>query len=1643
MQKLLGKIAAFAMVMAMTLTFVPLCAMAEADDSALSTNVTVPFHKDITYSFSDGTTTKSNSYRIPSMVTLNDGTIVAASDIRWNTTYDGGGLDTIVARSSDGGVSWDYSIANYLGDNGNEYNGSSTCFIDPCLTVAEDGKTLYMLCDLYPYGVALNGEKETAPSTKVGFDSNDNLLLRANNHSSYDYYLKDGNIYSTNGTAVSGYTVDDHFNLYYNGEYKSNLFFADSPYKVVRTGFLYLTKSTDGGATWSEPTLLNLKTSSEQVCLVGPGRGITTADGTMVFPVYSYSGTTEGQKMGFVYSTDEGKTWQRSDGCGVSWSSEAAVVEVGTGTLRFFYRCDAKKLCYIDYDMSAKKWGSAVTTSVVTNSDTQLSAITYSKTSDGKQVILVSCPTGPNAKGSDNNDGSCRLNGRIFTGVVNADKTMTWNSDSINVNGVDAKDTDGSMPYTEEEGFFAYSCLTERADGSVAVLYENQQNGWGYGSDKYFTMNMKAYDASALGLTFDSSESGGEEGGDVVVPDVPAGVVSANGVTISSDNVTFTGLTAESVTPPTADYIKKAIAFDVTPYTANGAYTGSARVTMTIPENWNASNVFGYVKESNGDLTVLAGTASADGTFTYTTPHFSETGIFEATSRAAVNSTTVTLEIGKISDPIVVSSTANVGTQGTFTTTDGAVRYTVTYIDQPGATNNEKMDSLKDGDQIVISDGNGNYLKRNNNSISSESSISEATVWRVYGSNNSWTIVDESGSTDYYLRPGSNKLSVNSSAGSFKWSYNDNGFNYANIYYLCYQNSSWTMARRNISGYGAAYTVTQSEAEKSTSVTFTGLDVTDGTEVTIGEGANAVTYNVIVKAKAVTKPVSLLTDDSDTLDALADLKFSGSDYEVTYATDSELVDVDEDGNITSGAMDGIATVTATVKNASGKTVGTVTYNITVSAIKVNGTKNVYVPVNDIAEISNLSGDVYDNMFDTSLATYTYKNGVLTLTGVKSSETYTPIVVGTTQYNVYVVPKNTMSGTTIKKYIDITVDQLDNVTVYYAINAGHLYKIEKPGVLIDQTYMDGFNIMFFAVPDEGYALTHMGATNSNDQYYSLSNGVRADGSDSAAWPFDNPDQSTIPNSDSHSDWVEGHGFRWGLLQGNMDIPGMRDLFTRALVLGADGTNTFTKNSTNDDLVTNLSFKAEKLPTLEKEIIGYKRAGELKEGDTENENLNINGYTDYYKYDEDVTLEFGDTLLYQFIVNSYSTNVIYTNIELTDSKINYIQEITDGTFNTKGVNNYYAQYVITTNDINNYVGGKFVNDAQLKYSYSSKYSSGVYGGEASDEATCEIIGVVSYAWVEGTPEGIVNDTTTYGLPNSERVIVGGKFGIKEYQGSRSYTDKNGVKWVYTNEWGVKQNQDGNEVWFEVTPEILKAEYTMNKSRSITFYGRWKEEDKYTVTYSWSGDAPQSKTPPTGDQYYEGEQYTVDNTYKVGDVVTEDGIKYTFQGWKLNGEGGILNGQQQTMGTTDVTYYGSWTKTANTASLTISKSISGGGTADSDQSFLFNVKGEGVDLTVSVKAGGSVTIDGLTVGKTYTITELTDWSWRYNLQSITGGNTTEGNSVTKTIEANSTNTVTFTNALDTDSSWLGDESYARNIWKNGKFERENTIPAGNGNS
>ncbi len=386
----------------------------------------------------------SQNFRIPAMVTLADGTIVAAADARWDTTVDAGGLDTIVSRSSDNGATWNYTFANYLGDNGNHYVEESATFIDPAL--AADGSTVYMLVDLFPGGVALNSSNQT-PEAKAAFDDQGRLMLAEGNSDNYNYYLgtfENGRaqIFNADGSVVADYTVDEYYNLYRNDEQVSNLFFSDAPYRVVKTTYLYLTKSTDKGATWSAPTLLNVKEDDEQFYGVGPGTGIVTSTGRIIFAAYSHNSGewwSSTEYTSVIYSDDQGQTWHRSADMNEE-SSEASIVEAD-GRLYLFTRHGGY---YVSEDYGTTWSDKQNVTGISYDTGCQLNAMVYSEKIDGKTAILLSAP-------SDN-----RTKGRIFVGLVQEDGSISW-----------------AYTYIVNNTTYQYSCLTELDDGSVGLLYEN------------------------------------------------------------------------------------------------------------------------------------------------------------------------------------------------------------------------------------------------------------------------------------------------------------------------------------------------------------------------------------------------------------------------------------------------------------------------------------------------------------------------------------------------------------------------------------------------------------------------------------------------------------------------------------------------------------------------------------------------------------------------------------------------------------------------------------------------------------------------------------------------------------------------------------------------------------------------------------------------------------------------------------------------------------------------------------------------------------------------------------------------------------------------------------------------------------------
>ena len=115
------------------------------------------------------------------------------------------------------------------------------------------------------------------------------------------------------------------------------------------------------------------------------------------------------------------------------------------------------------------------------------------------------------------------------------------------------------------------------------------------------------------------------------------------------------------------------------------------------------------------------------------------------------------------------------------------------------------------------------------------------------------------------------------------------------------------------------------------------------------------------------------------------------------------------------------------------------------------------------------------------------------------------------------------------------------------------------------------------------------------------------------------------------------------------------------------------------------------------------------------------------------------------------------------------------------------------------------------------------------------------------------------------------------------------------------------------------------------------------------------------------------------------------------------------------------APTANLTIQKQYPNGAdyTIDENQIFLFRIQGtdentQAIDLTVSIQGDKSTTIADLPAGR-YTVTECTDWSWRY---------TPDNKVKTIVLISGGDNTVSFKNTRAKDL-WLDGNACKDNVF------------------
>lgn len=421
-------------------------------------------------------TVGSETFRIPAIITLSDGSVIAGADVRYGHGVDSpNNNEVFIAHSEDGYADWKHKILFSFDDYADGVTDTaSASYIDSALVQSPETGRIFMVTDAQPsscgYSQAMQGSGFTEINGKKHM-----LLTDGSNSdelSTFGYYVGDfekgfSDVYEKSGSKTA-YSVDGELNLYKNGkalymmqegsegvEIQQNVYYNASELCCYRTTYLVMRYSDDNGQTWSLPVNLSaeIKKESEGFLGIAPGRGfVTEADGKerIIFLVYDNDGGTE--NVSTVYSDDNGETWSRGEETScrlvVGKTSEAQIVELNNGVLRMFARNSGEYVAYADsYDKGITWSKFRADTNLRARGNCMFSFINTSRSIDGKKVILGSYPSDPKN----------RADGVIRVGLVDESNKIQW----INT-------------YHINSGFFAYSCLTELSDGNFGLLYEDQ-----------------------------------------------------------------------------------------------------------------------------------------------------------------------------------------------------------------------------------------------------------------------------------------------------------------------------------------------------------------------------------------------------------------------------------------------------------------------------------------------------------------------------------------------------------------------------------------------------------------------------------------------------------------------------------------------------------------------------------------------------------------------------------------------------------------------------------------------------------------------------------------------------------------------------------------------------------------------------------------------------------------------------------------------------------------------------------------------------------------------------------------------------------------------------------------------------------------
>lgn len=418
----------------------------------------------------------SKTFRIPALYTMNDGSVIAIADKRYDSGLDSpANIDIGYAISPDGYTDWKYGTLNSFSDYADgAVSTNSASFIDSAVVQSSSGR-LFVISDTFPSGGGADRTKKGNGFAEI--DGVKRMLLTSgsakDNLRSFEYYVGDfedelAPVYTVSTSEKTPYSVDGEYNLYKNSQplymaqkgsegvsIQQNVYYTDAELCCYFTSYIWLRYSDDGGNTWSKPVIISsfVKESREKFLGVCPGRGIVTdVDGKerIIFCVYDDYGIRN--NVSTVYSDDNGKTWHRGEEtvikAGLMKTNESQIVELNNGVLRMFSRNSSNYVSYADSTDGGITWSRfSADTNLLAKGSCMSSFINTGKTINGKKVVLGAYPS----------NFLERADGVIRVGIINEKNDIEWISS-----------------YGVNDGFYAYSCLSELSDGNIALLYEDE-----------------------------------------------------------------------------------------------------------------------------------------------------------------------------------------------------------------------------------------------------------------------------------------------------------------------------------------------------------------------------------------------------------------------------------------------------------------------------------------------------------------------------------------------------------------------------------------------------------------------------------------------------------------------------------------------------------------------------------------------------------------------------------------------------------------------------------------------------------------------------------------------------------------------------------------------------------------------------------------------------------------------------------------------------------------------------------------------------------------------------------------------------------------------------------------------------------------